>query len=72
MHIITSSEMQLRCSIWSLGEPGLVGTIKNPKHTLPKGFAFSTNGWFMAVAERKNHQDIVSIYYCGQDWKMVN
>lgn len=44
--------------------------IKNPKFT-DKGLSFTSNGKFMALAERENCKDSIGIYYCG-DWKLMN
>jgi hypothetical protein len=44
--------------------------IKNPKFH-DKGLSFSSDGKFMALAERREAKDFVGIYYCG-DWKLVN
>jgi len=38
----------------------------------PKGMDYSSNKKFMALAERSNCKDCVSIYYADNDWKMVN
>ena len=38
----------------------------------PKGISFSKNKKFMALAERREAKDWVSIYYTGNDWKLIN
>ena len=70
--IITFSELQLRASVWSMVEQKAIAHIKNPKLLPPKGISFTKNRKFMALAERKEAKDWVSLYYTGQDWKMVN
>ncbi len=35
------------------------------------GISFSSNGKFMALAERRDAKDYIGIYYCN-DWKLVN
>jgi len=47
-----------------------VNYIKNPKHS-DRGISFTSNGKFMALAERDNCKDFIGIYYCG-DWKLMN
>ena len=67
--IITVSDFQLRLTIWSLVDEK-VSYIKNPKHH-DKGLSFTSNGKFMALAERNDCKDYIGIYYCG-DWKLMN
>jgi hypothetical protein len=38
----------------------------------PKGISWSKNGKFVAIAERREFKDWISIYYGGADWKLVN
>lgn len=67
--VITISDFQLRLTIWSLVDES-VSYIKNPKHH-DKGLSFTSNGKFMALAERNECKDYIGIYYCG-DWKLMN
>jgi len=67
--VITISDFQLRLTIWSLVDE-TVSYIKNPKHH-DKGISFTSNGKFMALAERNDCKDFIGIYYCG-DWKLMN
>jgi len=67
--IITVSDFNLRLTIWSLSDQN-VSYIKNPKHH-EKGISFTSDGKFMALAERNQCKDYVGIYYCG-DWKLMN
>ena len=46
--------------------------IRNPKLLPPKGICFTKNRKFMALAERRENKDWVSIYYSGNEWKLVN
>lgn len=38
----------------------------------PKGFAYSANKKFVALAERKDARDVIGIYFSGNEWKMIN
>jgi hypothetical protein len=67
--VITVSEFNLWLTIWSLTDKN-VSYIKNPKF-IDKGVSFTSNGKFMALAERENCKDSIGIYYCG-DWKLMN
>ena len=67
--VITISDFQLRLTIWSLVDE-TVSYIKNPKH-YDKGISFTSNGKFMALAERNEWKDYIGIYYWG-DWKLMN
>lgn len=67
--VITVSDFQLRLTIWSLVDEK-VSYIKSPKHH-DKGLSFTSNGKFMALAERNDCKDYIGIYYCG-DWKLMN
>jgi len=44
--------------------------IKQPKYP-DRGISFTSDGKFMALAERRETKDYIGIYYCG-DWKLVN
>jgi WD40 repeat protein len=67
--VITITEFNLRLTVWSLTDKN-VSYIKNPKFA-DKGLSFTSNGKFMALAERENCKDFIGIYYCG-DWKLMN
>lgn len=45
--------------------------IKNPKMTSEHGFSFSSDGLFMALLERSDCKDFLSVY-CTRDWTIVN
>ena len=34
--------------------------------------SFAENGKFMALIEKKEHKDWITIYYAGNDWKTLN
>eukprot|EP01083_Nonionella_stella_P148816 471752_1 len=67
-HIMTSTEFQLRLTIWSLVDRS-VSYIKFPKFT-EKAIDFSADGKFLAVAERKEFKDLVGIYFT-ETWEHV-
>ena len=68
--IMTISDFQLRLTVWSLTDKSS-SFIKNPKFAGDKGLSFSSDGKFMALAERRDGKDYVGIYYCG-DWTLVH
>jgi len=70
--ILTFSELNLRVTVWSLTDESPTAYINSPKMLPPKGIDYSSNKKFMALAERQNCKDVVSIYYADNDWKMVN
>lgn len=70
--IITFTELQLRATVWSLGESAATAHIRAPKLLPPRGVDFSTNGKFMALLERRECKDWLSIYYAGLDFKLTN
>lgn len=67
--IITFSDFQLKASIYSLVTKN-VSHIRNPKY-VDKGITFSSDGKFMALAERREAKDFVGVYFCG-NWKLIN
>jgi len=67
--IITISQFQLKLTVWSLIDRS-VSYIKNPKHS-DRALSFSSDGKFMALAERRDTKDYMGIYYT-EDWKLVN
>ena len=70
--IITFTDLQLRATVWNLTESAPTAYIKAPKLVPPKGVDFSSNGKFMALVERKEGKDWISIYYAGIDFKLTN
>ena len=67
--VLTFTEFQLRCTIWDLTDMS-VNHIRNPKFS-DKGVSFTSDGKFMAIAEKTECKDYVGIYFTG-DWKVVN
>lgn len=67
--VITICDFNLRLTIWSLIDRS-TSFINNPKFS-NKGIAFTSNGTFMALAERKDCKDFIGIYYIV-DWTLVS
>jgi WD40 repeat protein len=67
--VITISEFNIRMTIWSLIDRSTT-YINYPKYS-DKGVSFTSNGYFMALAERKESKDYIGIYYVG-DWTLVS
>ena len=66
--------MQLCATAWSLTEQHPVARFESPKLLPPKGLDFSSNGLFMAMLQKTGPENktVVSTYYAGADWKVVN
>ena len=70
-HILGASEMKLRITVWSLVNKS-VSYIEYPKYTT-KGLVYTHDGKYMAVAERRDQQDHVSVFSCTDDtWHLLN
>lgn len=67
-HILSTSDFKLRITVWSLVNKS-VCYIKYPKHAT-KGVEFTKDGKFMAVAERRNCKDFISVFSCDS-WDML-
>ncbi|XP_049631369.1 WD repeat-containing protein WRAP73 [Suncus etruscus] len=67
-HILNTTEFHLRITVWSLCTKS-VSYIKYPK-ACQQGIAFTQDGRHMAVAERRDCKDYVSIFVCG-DWQLL-
>ncbi len=67
--VLSISEFNVRMTIWSLIDRSTC-YISYPKYA-DKGLSFTSNGYFMALAERKETKDYVGIYYVG-DWTLVS
>ena len=67
--VISICEFNVRMTIWSLIDRS-TSYINYPKFH-DKGIAFTSNGFFMALAERKESKDYIGIYYTG-DWNLVS
>uniref|UniRef100_A0A3P9J0B4 WD repeat containing, antisense to TP73 n=1 Tax=Oryzias latipes TaxID=8090 RepID=A0A3P9J0B4_ORYLA len=67
-HILNTTEFHLRITVWSLCTKA-VSYIKYPK-ACQKGLDFSKDGCYMALAERRDCKDYVSIFVCD-DWHLL-
>ncbi|NXL42439.1 WRP73 protein, partial [Podilymbus podiceps] len=67
-HILNTTEFHLRITVWSLCTKS-VSYIKYPK-ACQQGIAFSKDGRYMAVAERRDCKDFISIFVCS-DWQLL-
>uniref|UniRef100_UPI00358FE037 WD repeat-containing protein WRAP73 isoform X1 n=2 Tax=Myxine glutinosa TaxID=7769 RepID=UPI00358FE037 len=67
-HILNTTEFHLRITVWSLCSKS-VSYIRYPK-TCAKGVDFTQDGQYMALAERRNCKDFVSVFAC-QDWQLL-
>lgn len=67
-HILNTTEFNLRITVWSLCTKA-VSYIKYPK-ACQKGLDFSRDGCYMALAERRDCKDYVSIFVCD-DWHLL-
>uniref|UniRef100_H2LHX2 WD repeat containing, antisense to TP73 n=1 Tax=Oryzias latipes TaxID=8090 RepID=H2LHX2_ORYLA len=67
-HILNTTEFHLRITVWSLCTKA-VSYIKYPK-ACQKGLDFSRDGCYMALAERRDCKDYVSIFVCD-DWHLL-
>lgn len=67
-HILTTADFHLRITVWSLVNKS-VSYIKHPK-PCPFGMDFTKNGKYLAVAERRDCKDFVSIFDCTS-WQLL-
>lgn len=67
-HILTTADFHLRITVWSLVNKG-VSYIKHPK-ACPQGVDFTADGRYLAVAERRDCKDYVSIFD-AISWQLV-
>ncbi|NXN12203.1 WRP73 protein, partial [Indicator maculatus] len=67
-HILNTTEFHLRITVWSLCTKS-VSYIKYPK-ACQQGIAFSRDGHYVAVAERRDCKDFISIFVCT-DWQLL-
>ncbi|KAF3860263.1 hypothetical protein F7725_000518 [Dissostichus mawsoni] len=67
-HILNTTEFHLRVTVWSLCTKA-VSYIKYPK-ACQKGIDFSRDGCYMALAERRDCKDFVSVFVCD-DWHLL-
>ncbi|KAL2103361.1 hypothetical protein ACEWY4_000229 [Coilia grayii] len=62
-HILNTTEFHLRITVWSLCNKS-VSYIKYPK-ACEKGMDFSADGRYMALAERRDCKDWISVFVCN-------
>ncbi|KAM8790266.1 WD repeat-containing protein WRAP73 [Rhynchonycteris naso] len=67
-HILNTTEFHLRITVWSLCTKS-VSYIKYPK-ACQQGVAFSRDGRYLALAERRDCKDYVSIFVCS-NWQLL-
>ncbi|KAM8831088.1 WD repeat-containing protein WRAP73 [Synchiropus picturatus] len=67
-HILNTTEFHLRITVWSLCTKA-VSYIKYPK-ACHKGIDFTRDGSYMALAERRDCKDYVSVFVCD-DWHLL-
>lgn len=67
-HLLTMAEFSLHLTLWSLVTKS-VSLIKYPK-LVQAGLDFSPDGSFMALAERRECKDVVSVFECN-GWQLV-
>ncbi|KAM4651427.1 WD repeat-containing protein WRAP73 [Discoglossus pictus] len=67
-HILNTTEFHLRITLWSLSAKS-VSYIKYPK-ACQQGIAFTNDGRHMALAERRDCKDYISIFVCN-DWRLL-
>uniref|UniRef100_A0A8I5YCM5 WD repeat containing, antisense to TP73 n=1 Tax=Rattus norvegicus TaxID=10116 RepID=A0A8I5YCM5_RAT len=67
-HILNTTEFHLRITVWSLCTKS-VSYIKYPK-ACQQGLTFTRDGRYLALAERRDCRDYVSIFVCS-DWQLL-
>uniref|UniRef100_A0AAY4CTU6 WD repeat containing, antisense to TP73 n=1 Tax=Denticeps clupeoides TaxID=299321 RepID=A0AAY4CTU6_9TELE len=67
-HVLNTTEFHLRVTVWSLCNKS-VSYIKYPK-ACQKGMDFSADGRYMALAERRECKDYISVFVCD-DWHLL-
>lgn len=67
-HILTTSEFQLRLTVWSLLNTACVH-VQWPKHG-SKGVSFNKDGKFAAICTRRDCKDYVNLLSC-QSWEIM-
>nr|XP_056721356.1 WD repeat-containing protein WRAP73 isoform X1 [Euleptes europaea] len=67
-HILNTTEFHLRITVWSLCTKS-VSYIKYPK-ACQQAIAFTKDGRYMALAERRDCKDYVSLFVCN-DWQLL-
>ena len=67
-HIIAMAEFNIKLTIWSLVQK-LVRYIKFPKNRTC--VEFSPNGQYLAVIERRDGKDCLSLFNSAKDWRVA-
>ncbi|KAJ3106075.1 WD repeat-containing protein wrap73 [Phlyctochytrium planicorne] len=67
-HVLSFSDFQLRITVWSLITKEAC-YIQYPKFN-DRGFAFRKDGRYLALAERRDSKDTISIYDC-EEWTLL-
>ncbi|KAM4871817.1 WD repeat-containing protein WRAP73 [Thomomys bottae] len=67
-HILNTTEFHLRTTVWSLCTKS-ISYIKYPK-ACQQGISFTRDGRYLALAERRDCRDYVSIFVCS-DWQLL-
>lgn len=67
-HILTTSEFQLRLTVWSLVNTACVH-VQSPKHGL-KGVSFTQDGKFAAICTRRDCKDYINLLSCDS-WQIM-
>lgn len=67
-HILTTSDFQLRLTVWSLVNTACVH-VQWPKHA-SKGVAFTQDGKFCAICTRRDCKDYINLLSC-QTWEIM-
>ena len=70
LKLMVFSQFMYKVSIYNLADKSMA-YIKSPKLSTQKGFSFSSDGKFMALVQKHDCKDYLSVYYT-RDWKMVN
>lgn len=67
-HILTTSEFQLRLTVWSLVNTACIH-VQWPKHA-SKGVAFTHDGKFAAICTRRDCKDYINLLSCNT-WEIM-
>mmetsp|Transcript_65310 Transcript_65310/g.206311 ORF Transcript_65310/g.206311 Transcript_65310/m.206311 type:complete len:438 (+) Transcript_65310:104-1417(+) len=67
--ILSTADFQIRFTVWSLVSKSCI-YIKAPKFAGPRGISFTRDGKFMALAERRDCRDAISIFRCN-GWEVA-
>ncbi|VDQ09865.1 unnamed protein product [Trichobilharzia regenti] len=68
-HFLTTTDFHLRITIWSVSE-GSVSYLKLPK-ACASNLAFCPGGRYLALLERRDLKDHLSLFDCRPQWTLV-